>query len=406
MSSEVIIISESASFPWGMAAANRVRNLARALLLDGCSVEYLGMRGAEVSGKSELFTAPGIEVGILYSYPGRFTVRPGNWWLRRVDDVCGWVAIIWTLISRKFSGNVDVVILYSRNEKVAGFLIPFIHALKIPVILEMCEWPLALAEVNGRSRKKADKYCQKIVPTADAILPISSYIEGEIKELAKAKGKKIPSFKIPILIDIEGDDIQIESTDKGYYMLYCGSFNYMDIAKIVVDIVHFLQVQNIRIPVIFTGKENPRRLAELQRYAEQQGVLELFTFTGFIEESELHHLMQEAVCLLAPLPENLQSESRFSTKIGYYLASGTPVVTNRIGDVRYYLQDGENAYVVTHCDPRQYAKKIAQVLADSEASLEIGRAGRALAFNNFHYSKACRGFGDFVDQIVNEYKES
>ena len=39
------------------------------------------------------------------------------------------------------------------------------------------------------------------------------------------------------------------------------------------------------------------------------------------------------------------AEARFSTKLGYYLASGTPIVTNSVGDVGLYLQDGINAFV-------------------------------------------------------------
>ncbi len=405
MNKQLLVISESTSFPWGMAAANRVRNLARALLDDDWTVEYLALRGAEVSVNGTKYNSNGVEAGIAYVYPGSFTTRPSNWWLRRIDDVTSWSGAMRLLISRKKAGEVDAVMLYSRNEKVAGFWIPFLHALKIPVILEMCEWPLALAEVNESYRQKAEKFCREIVPKADAVLPISSFIENEIKEMATAKGKVLPSLKVPILIDIEKYEKQPQSktNDRENYMLYCGSFAYMDIARIVVDIVHTLHILDMNLPVIFTGKENARRLSELQRYADQKGVLQLFTFTGYVDESELHRLMRHALCLLAPLPENPQSESRFSTKIGYYLASGTPVVTNNVGDVGDYLHDGENAYVTSRCDASLFATKITDIIADPSAAECVGRAGQSLAFDTFHYTKACSGLSDFFRQVVEKY---
>ena len=405
MNKQLLIISESTSFPWGMAAANRVRNLARALLDEDWKVEYLALRGAEVSVNGTEYNSNGVEAGIAYIYPGSFTTRPSNWWLRRIDDVTSWSGAMRVLISRKKAGQVDAVMLYSRNEMVAGFWIPFLHALKIPVILEMCEWPLALAELNENYSKKAAKFCREIVPKVDAVLPISSFIENEIKEMATAKGKVLPSLKVPILIDVEKYEKQPQSktNESKNYMLYCGSFAYMDIARIVVDIVHALHILDINLPVIFTGKENPRRLSELRRYADQCGVLQLFTFTGYLEESELHRLMRDALCLLAPVPENPQSESRFSTKIGYYLASGTPVVTNNVGDVGNYLQDGENAYVTSQCDASLFAAKITDIIADPSAAETIGRAGRSLAFDTFHYTKACQGLSDFFRQVVEEY---
>ncbi len=408
MPKHILILSESASFPWGMAAANRVRNLAKGLLLEGWQVEYMGLRGADVQRtKGTDYSCRGIAGHISFCYPGMIVVRPNNWWLRRIDDLAGCCLSTVLLLWRKVTRKVDVVLLYTRNSNFAGFLVPFLHLLNIPVILEVCEWPLAVAEVRGSGLNKAERFCRDIVPTVDGVLPISSYIEQEIVQAAGLKEKTIPSFKIPILIDLEKDLIDLAKDVPGKahggnekYMLYCGSVSYMDIARLVVDIVGELKALGMQLPVKFTGKEDRLLLAELKKYAEQRGVLGLFEFTGFIGEDELHRLMRRATCLLAPLPENIQSVSRFSTKIGYYLASGTPVVTNGVGDVALYLQDMKNAFVAEQCDPRQFAIKIRQILAAPDSAKSIGLAGRRLAFEKFHYSRACKGLGEFVEQVV------
>src|SRR5210317_677966 len=111
----ILILSESASFPWGMAGANRVRNLAKGLLASNqCVVEYMGLRGADVA-PSEDKKNRGIFEEIKYSYPGCFPVRSTNWWMRRVDDLIGACFSFTHILYKKFTGNLDAVIIYSSR---------------------------------------------------------------------------------------------------------------------------------------------------------------------------------------------------------------------------------------------------------------------------------------------------
>jgi len=405
MSNYLIILSESASFPWGMAASNRVRNLGKGLLLQDWIVKYIGLRGADVQKMDIKYKSHGELEGISYCYPGRITLRPYTWWMRRIDDILGWLSTLLMLFWEKYNHRLDDVLFYTRNENIASFWLSLLHMLNIPVVLEMCEWPLAIAEAKGKNFKVASRFCHVIVPAVDAVLPISSYICREVDRLAHIKNRSVPTFKIPILIDVALDNIQTVTTNDRQYMLYCGSYSYMDIARLVVDIVYHLTTLGCYIPVIYTGKEDAAGFAELKKYANQMGVLPLFEFTGFIAEDELNRLMGGAACLLAPMPINEQSESRFPTKIGYYLASGAPVVTNGIGEVNLYLKDNINAFVTEQCEPTQFANKILEILNDPIASKKIGLAGRELALKTFHFSLACKGLGDFIRSIVKDYKQ-
>jgi glycosyltransferase involved in cell wall biosynthesis len=403
---KLLILSESAQFPWGMAASNRIRNLLKALKFQNWNTEYLGLRGANVRRqKGKEYPYKGISNGILYQYPGPTAYRSTNWWMRRIDDIVGWLFTVFLVSWKKVTKDVDVVMIYSRNKNVTGFWIPFLNFLNIPLILEMCEWPLALAQVQKIKNNDAQLFCNNHVPKVDGALPISTYIEQEIKRVASNKKQNVPIFKIPILIDVPLAHSTFSKKAKKPYLLYCGAIGYMDIARIVVDIVHELKACGFQIPVVFTGKEDSNELSKLISYATKREVLPLLKFMGFIPESELHQLMKEATCLLAPLPENLQSESRFPTKIGYYLASGAPVITNKIGDVQIYLKDGINAFVAEKCSAEQFASKIIQCIEQSDIAEKIGSSGRKLALEKFHYTKACEGLSDFVHQVIQEYKK-
>ena len=174
----------------------------------------------------------------------------------------------------------------------------------------------------------------------------------------------------------------------------------MDIARLVVDIASELRKDGISIRIVFTGGGSREKFDTIREYARQRGVLDRFRFTGYVSDEELNRLMRNATALLAPLPENLQSVARFPTKLGYYLASGRPVITNAVGDVQTYLLDNVNACIATACAPELFAQKVSLILSDPDSARRIGNNGKAMAFNTFHYLKATHGLVDIPGIIT------
>ena len=387
-----VLILSSSSFPWGMAATTRIRCLAKGMMAEGIHVEYIGLCGADVNYSTDKKSSGKIE-GIRYLYPGGFAVRSRYWLVRRVDDFLGKWATLVKLGFMKLQGRLNVVVIYSRDHKTVLFWSIFLHLINLPVVLELCEWPLAIADTKNKGFKKAYAFCHDAVLSADAVIPISSYIEKEVITIAAAAGKSIPSFKIPILIDVEDTGITDDSADNNQqpYLLYTGAISYFDIAKLIVDISARLQEDNIRIKIKFTGGGSRNSFDSLKEYARDKGVLDNFEFTGFVNDEELARLMRGATALLAPLPENLQSTSRFPTKLGFYLASGSPVITNNVGEVEQYLQDNVNALVASGCHAGMIADKVKTVLGDPSSAKTLGKNGKKYAFKKFHYTRAAKG---------------
>jgi len=172
----------------------------------------------------------------------------------------------------------------------------------------------------------------------------------------------------------------------------------------VVETLHELKCRGVDLHVKITGGGKKKLIDKLKQYAAEKSVLQQLEFTGFVEECELHKLMRGALALLAPLPETLKSESRFSTKLGYYLASGSPVVTNAVGDVGLYLQDGVNAFIAPKCNSGQIATQIELIINNPNHAEAVGRNGQKVAFEKFHYKSACKGFNVFLQEIINNYR--
>lgn len=397
-----LIISDSAGFPWGMAATARVKNIGKAIIHQGGEVLYLGLRGSNTSYHRNKKKSGSYD-GIKYIYPGGLPIRSKNWYVRRVDDLLGkWLSFI--LIKRlKKQESLNSVIIYSRSYNTVMFWSKKLKQMDIRVILELCEWPIANVHKNNRNLENAKKFCNYSIFVVDAILPISQYIENEVQKIAKENSKIPPAFRLPILTDFTllSNHRTVEGlTNEEEYILYSGSFNYLDIAYIIVDIISELKIKGFNIKIKFTGSGKTNLFNQINTYINKKNVVELFHFTGYLEENELYNYMRNALCLLAPLPETEQSKARFPTKIGYYLSSGRPIVTNAIGSVNEYLSDGVNAYIANNCDPSALAEKVIDIVNDSVKANMIGKNGQQLSDEKFFYKNACIGLREFLENTI------
>jgi hypothetical protein len=155
-----VILSETASFPWGMAASTRVRNIAKALIDQGVTVNYIGLRGANTKYEKHK-PKSGQYDQINYCYPGGFPVRSKNWFVRRIDDLLGkWLSYS-KIKHLKKHGLLDMVILYSRSYRTVVFWSGMLKKLDVKVILELCEWPLAKNFISDKQKIDSWKFCNQ-----------------------------------------------------------------------------------------------------------------------------------------------------------------------------------------------------------------------------------------------------
>jgi len=397
----VVVLGEGFGFPNGMAATSRVKNIAKGLFESNANVHILCVRGTELSkNPNNLLPNGQIKEGITFEYTGRKTIRSDYWLLRRWDDFYGMLIAFYRLLQLKYQKQLDAVIIYSRNSSVVKKVAFLCKLLGVLSLLELCEWPLAIANIQNKELRRAKKFCFGAVKQVNAAIPISTYIEEQVQIIAKEKGISIPLIKIPILVDGAVRPTLCDSKKTEPYMLYTGSLAYKDISKMVVDIYVELEKRKITLPVKITGAGCNHMQEEIQEYARLQGVSEHIEFVGYVNENTLKQLQQCATVLLAPLPDNLQSVSRFPTKLGYYLASGTPVVTSAVGEVNYYLEDGKTAFVAKSFSAQAFASKVEEIYMNPDLALQVGKEGAKLALSEFDYHIHGKRLFLFIEDLI------
>ena len=394
----VVIIGSSIGYPIGVAATARMRCFAKGIISAGENVEIFNTLGISAEYTNTRVAAKGVHDGVSYTFCSGSSIRPKSNLSRVFEKYRGFFVSVATLVSRKIHGELDYLIVYSRNPRFLRKYAWLCKLLRVPIIQELGEWPEAIAATKGTTGNRAKRFTAAVLKYADAILPISHYIDEQI--CIKSGENKKPSLIVPVLFD--GDYAQ-QNFEQEDYVLYTGSADYLDLAEIVLDTAREIKktIPTFRMKITGFGKErNVKRFKDLIREYRLETNIQ---YLGYVDDDELARLVGSATALLAPLPESLQSIARAPTKIAYYMASGRPVVTSNTGEIKYYAKDGENAYVVSsECRAKDMAEKIVSIFADPSKANEVGENGRMYAINNFHYKVQGQRIVDFLRGIVRQ----
>jgi glycosyltransferase involved in cell wall biosynthesis len=396
-------LSTSVGFPFGMASSSRIRLLALSLVKRGSAVSVLVVRGTEKAGRKSLNSeAHGAWGGIHYEYMTGSPFIPRQSLARGLSKIYGLIRTKRLLAKLKGEEKLDVVMFYTRDLWFIAKFSRVCHRLNLPVVLELCEWPIAQVETHGGNKGRAEKFCREVFNYVDAVIPISSFIEDRVREYGCREERVIPCLRIPVLVDVGNFENRIARSPEPL-LIYCGSLAYRNILKTVVDTCVMLKERRFSFRMaVLGGQSSPDEFMWLKEYVREAGVRDRVEIFEYISDIELRKIYEEATAFLAPIPNDRQSLARFPTKLGEYLASGKPVITTRFGEAAHYLKDGVNAFVVEECDAVGIAEKVLLVAQNPTKAREVGIKGRNLAYSCFHYDSYGEPLLAFLQKIAAE----
>lgn len=225
---------------------------------------------------------------------------------------------------------------------------------------------------------------------SNGILPISEYIIKKIEHFKK------PYFKLPIMADFKE---QYEFTPlKEQNFVYCASLYYTRIIKMVINayVTYKEKGSTIKLTMILNGPDNLKK--DIAEYIEEKGLSESVKIKSKLPYKELINEYLNAKALLIPLDPNYeQDEARFSQKIAEYLSSKSPIITNNVGEIKYYFNDDE----IIKCEFSEdgFAKAFCWVTENEDKAKDIGLKGYERGLKEFDYRHLGKGMFDFFNTI-------
>jgi len=380
----------------GGASSSRIRLIARGLVEAGAQVDVFLMGRNSV--ESEL---QGSHQGVHFQYATDALPKAGSI-MGRIRAELGLVErarIASELVRRSRAGHLDAIILYTRDFITVWLFSLLARLMRIPSILELCEWPVAHPANNWLRRFQYTLFCRRALSLVDGVLPISRYLEDKVNVFGARYGKSIPVLRVPILVDVT--EFQVSEIPPESYVLYCGSWGYPDIIQTVLESFRLVRSRGADCGLVLVGlKESDSRMTGLRQWICELGLEQDVSIPGYVHWPRLKELYANATALLIPLPDTERSKSRFPTKTGEYLASGRPVITTAVGEMNHYLVDGQNAFVVDPDDIEAFAEKIGYIFFYPGEAQKVGMAGRKTAEEQFDYRIHGQRILSFIQQVL------
>ena len=116
------------------------------------------------------------------------------------------------------------------------------------------------------------------------------------------------------------------------------------------------------------------------------GVYDSIRFLGMIEEDEMIKSLQFSDVYVA----TSLSESGIAASAAEAMACELPVINTDTGDIRLWIKDGENGFVIPPKTPEVVAEKMIYLLRNKEKRIEFGKINRKIIEerNNYHIEMA------------------
>ncbi len=148
--------------------------------------------------------------------------------------------------------------------------------------------------------------------------------------------------------------------------------------------------------MVLNGPDNYRE--NIVKYIEEKELSERIVIKSKLPYKELINEYLNAKALLIPLDPNYeQDEARFSQKIAEYLSSKSPIITNNVGEIKYYFNDDE----IIRCEfnDESFAKTFTWVEKNGKKAKEIGLKGYERGLKEFDYRNLGKGMYEFFHTI-------
>lgn len=387
-------------FPNGMAATNRIKCYAKALINIGVECTVLVFTQTEVYGKTpKNLVGKGTFEGISFQYIGGTPLRNKNVFIRQIDDRLDAYKLFFFLKKNLQKGDMVLAYLgyYSRF---LNSIIDVVHKKGARFVRELCELPYGTSEETAKNVILRQKTLLKQFPKCDGFIAISDALYDVAKEYKSSQAKIV---KVPILVDFQKYDLPDNSKNMEVPYIFHSGTLYEQKDGILGMIEAFgIASQRLPYPIrfILTGKkENSPHLFEINHLIEKYQLSDKVVFTGYLSDNELKDYLSKASLVIINKYKTQQNEYCFSTKLGEYLSAGKPVIITKVGEAMNWLTDGESAYLVEPENALLLAEKIVYAFGDDEKRYKIAENGRIVCKKSFDYHVYGSKLFDFFNSI-------
>jgi glycosyltransferase involved in cell wall biosynthesis len=242
---------------------------------------------------------------------------------------------------------------------------------------------------------------QALARTADVLVAVSPEVRDELVDLGVAPREKFAVVRLGIPLEERLADATADSDYRALYGIpkrafvvgWVGRMTGVKDTGAVLEIVRSARTHGVDAVLCMVG-DGPDR-TRLEQLAHELGIARACYFVGYQEDVAGYYRLFDAFVL--PSVNEGTPVSAIEA-----LASGTPVVANRVGGVPDVVRDGLDGFLVDPGDVTSAGAKLAVLAGDNGLRKKMGRAGRRRVLERYAVSRLV----DDVDRLYRSLLEA
>jgi len=387
------LITHLTGFPYGTAAAHRIRMVGKALLNSGCSFKVYtnNIFVNKLNNDSQ-----GIFEGIPYVNLHGSTGLRHNKLVRSFLFIKGLIKLF--PIIRRMKPKDDVVYIYAHGYAVIFNLIVLIICrwFGIKVVQEINEW------YHNDLNRKAEKYF-----TEGPILKLSTgaiVISENIKSVVCKINSNLKTIVIPVLGEPFIDEQPSNDKIAEPYCFWMGLVDgYLEDVIFIVKACGIAYQKGYRFLFLISGSYSNESMNRIYNEASLAGFPERnIRLLGYVSETEIKNYCLNAYFYIIPLWDTERSSSRFPTKIASFMFCGKPLITCKIGAIGKMLNDGENVLFYQPGDIQDLSEKIVILFEEKEMYDKLCINTYDFAMQNFLYKNYGNSLHKYFENLISD----
>jgi glycosyltransferase involved in cell wall biosynthesis len=384
-------------FPIGMAATNRIISISKGFIENHAKVKVICFRTTESEENGVVNKEPhGTYNGIAFEYSCGTTTRGKSFLGRRLLLFQG---IAKALLMLREMEKKDVLMIYLSEPLFIILFYVGAKIFKLIYVIDKSEYPFVLHNKSLIGRIYAHYYTSWMYKLFDVVLvmtkPLEVYFQSRICKNAKL-------FLMPMTVESSRFmNNSVPHREKGRYIAYCGYLGgNKDGVSILIQSFGLISKQFSDVKLYIIGDSpDTDDLSKLKKLSQELDLTDRIIFTGRIGRDDIPGYLIHASILALARPSSLQSEGGFPSKLGEYLSTGNTVVVTSVGDIPFFLKDGENAFLSVPDSAEAFAQKLDYALTHPEHARQVGLRGRETALANFDYKLQSKRLVEFLSTM-------
>ena len=363
-------------FPVGMAATNRVLSYAVELAKNNNVKVYIPLAseyGSEIINKLPFGNFQGIE----FEYISKNTI-----WPIKANKIVKLFIILKSVLNLLFvlrKDNPKVIIFYCNKNLITSSQIVLTRLFtSIKIIIEESEYPKMHSKHTLSIFRKLNFLVYRI---ADGMIVMTNELKTFYKTLNVNN-----IFVLPMTVNFERfiNTNYILNTNERYFAYVGGNGGFKRdglLDSVIAFNIFHKKYNRCKFYIIGPLDKSSRIFLELEEYIFNNNLEVYVLFLGAKSTNEIPGYLQNALGLIMTPPRDFVSGG-FPTKLGEYLASGTPVITTNVSEICNYLND-KNSFLVKPGDTNGIYLKMITIIENQDLAKSVGKNGQITAESIF-----------------------